>query len=56
MLCGLHGSTPLALLVGVELAALVALAHALRRGRLAFRLALPLAPFMAAGSLVALLL
>jgi leader peptidase (prepilin peptidase) / N-methyltransferase len=56
LLAGLHGATPLALLFGVELAAVIALAVALRRGRIALAASLPLAPFMAAGSLLALLL
>ncbi len=56
LLAGLHAATPLALLFGVELAAVIALAVALRRGRLALSASLPLAPFMAAGSLLALLL
>jgi leader peptidase (prepilin peptidase)/N-methyltransferase len=56
MLCGLHAATPLALAVAVELYALLALVLILRRGRAAFRIALPLAPFMAAGSLLALVL
>ncbi|MHB8533477.1 MAG: hypothetical protein ACYDC2_12235 [Solirubrobacteraceae bacterium] len=56
LLAGLHGATPLALLLGVELAAVIALVVALRRGRIALSMSLPLAPFMAAGSLLALLL
>jgi leader peptidase (prepilin peptidase)/N-methyltransferase len=56
LLVGLHGATPLALLLSIELAAVIALAVALRRGRIALSVSLPAAPFMAAGSLLALLL
>lgn len=56
ILCGLHGATLLAVMLTVELAVVVALLFAIRRGREALRLALPLAPFMAAGSLLALLI
>jgi leader peptidase (prepilin peptidase)/N-methyltransferase len=55
LLCGLHGATPRALLIAVELGAVIAMLLILRRGRAAFRVALPLAPFMAAGSVLALL-
>jgi prepilin signal peptidase PulO-like enzyme (type II secretory pathway) len=43
-------------MLAVELAVVVALLVTIRRGREALRLALPLAPFMAAGSLLALLI
>lgn len=56
ILCGLHGATFLAVMLAVELAVVVALLLTIRRGREALRLALPLAPFMAAGSLLALLI
>ncbi len=56
MLCALHSATPRALGLAVELYALIALVIVLRRGRAAFTVALPLAPFMAAGSLLALLI
>jgi hypothetical protein len=45
-----------ALGLAVELYALIALVIVLRRGRAAFAMSLPLAPFMAAGSLLALLI
>lgn len=54
MLCALHAATPLALAVAVELYVLIALVLIARRGRAALRMALPLAPFMACGSLLAL--
>jgi leader peptidase (prepilin peptidase)/N-methyltransferase len=56
VLCGLHGATLLAVMLAVTLAVVVALLLTMRRGRDALRLALPLAPFMAAGSLLALLI
>jgi leader peptidase (prepilin peptidase)/N-methyltransferase len=56
MLCALHGATPRALGLAVELYALIALVIVLQRGRVAFSMSLPMAPFMAAGSLLALLL
>jgi leader peptidase (prepilin peptidase)/N-methyltransferase len=56
LLCGLHAATPQAILFAVELCAVVAVLFILWRGREAFRVALPLAPFMAAGSLLALLI
>jgi leader peptidase (prepilin peptidase)/N-methyltransferase len=55
LLCALHSATPRALMLTVELYALIAALLIIRRGRPAFRVALPLAPFMAAGSLLALL-
>jgi leader peptidase (prepilin peptidase)/N-methyltransferase len=54
MLCALHAATPLAVAVAVELYAALALVLIARRGRAALRMALPLAPFMAVGSLLAL--
>jgi len=56
ILCGLHGATLLAVMLAVELAVVVVLLFIIRRGQEAFRLALPLAPFLAAGSLLALLI
>jgi leader peptidase (prepilin peptidase) / N-methyltransferase len=56
MLCGLHSATPRALLFAVELAAAIAVLLALRHRRLALRVALPMAPFMAAGCVLALLI
>ena len=56
MLCGLHGATLMAVMLAVALAVGAALLFTIRRGREALRLALPLAPFMAAGSLLALLI
>jgi leader peptidase (prepilin peptidase)/N-methyltransferase len=56
LLCGLHAATPRAILFAVELCAVIAVFFILWRGREAFRVALPLAPFMAAGSLLALLI
>jgi leader peptidase (prepilin peptidase)/N-methyltransferase len=56
MLCALHAATPRALGLAIELYALIALVIVLRRGRAAFAVSLPLAPFMAAGSLLALLI
>jgi leader peptidase (prepilin peptidase)/N-methyltransferase len=56
ILCALHGAAPRALILAVELYAFIAVLIILRRGRSAFGIALPLAPFMAAGSLLALLI
>lgn len=56
MLCGLHSATPRALLFAVELAAVIAVLLALRHRQLALRVALPMAPFMAAGCVLALLI
>jgi leader peptidase (prepilin peptidase)/N-methyltransferase len=56
MLCGLHDATPRALLFAVELAAVIAVLLALRHRRMALRVALPMAPFMAAGCVLALLI
>jgi prepilin signal peptidase PulO-like enzyme (type II secretory pathway) len=56
ILCGLDGAAPRALILAIERYASIAVLLIIRRGRAAFRIALPLAPFMAAGSLLALLL
>jgi leader peptidase (prepilin peptidase)/N-methyltransferase len=56
ILCALHGAAPRALILAIELYAFIAVLLIVRRGRAAFRIALPLAPFMAAGSLLALLI
>ncbi len=56
MLCGLHGATPRALLFAVELAAVIAVLLALRHRQMALRVALPMAPFMAAGCVLALVI
>lgn len=56
ILCGLHGATPRALLFAVELAAAIAVLIALRRRAMALRVALPMAPFMATGCVLALLI
>jgi leader peptidase (prepilin peptidase)/N-methyltransferase len=55
LLCGLDGTTPRAVIFGIALLALLALPLVVRRGRAALSSALPLAPFLAAGSLLALL-
>jgi leader peptidase (prepilin peptidase)/N-methyltransferase len=55
LLCGLDGSTPRAVIFGIALLALLAAPVVIRRGRAALNSALPLAPFLAAGSLLALL-
>ncbi|MHB8243634.1 MAG: prepilin peptidase [Solirubrobacteraceae bacterium] len=55
LLCALDSATPRALMLTMELYALIAALLIIRRGRAAFRVALPLAPFMAAGSLLVLL-
>jgi prepilin signal peptidase PulO-like enzyme (type II secretory pathway) len=52
---GLDGHAAQALLLGLGLAAAFGLLVILRRGRAAARTALPLAPFLATGSLLALL-
>jgi leader peptidase (prepilin peptidase) / N-methyltransferase len=56
MFCALHGAAPRALILAVELYALIAVFLIIRRGRAAFAIAVPVAPFMAAGSLLALLI
>jgi leader peptidase (prepilin peptidase)/N-methyltransferase len=55
LLCGLDGATPRAVIFGIALLALLAAPLAIRGGRAALNRALPLAPFLAAGSLLALL-
>lgn len=55
VLAGLDGSAARALALGVILAALTGLALIAREGRSAGKRSLPLAPFIAAGSLLALL-
>lgn len=56
ILCALDGLATTALLVTLELYALVALVLLVRRGHAAFGVTLPLAPLTAAGCLIALLL
>jgi leader peptidase (prepilin peptidase) / N-methyltransferase len=56
ILCALDGLAPLALLTALELYALVALALLAVRGRSALGASLPLAPIIAAGCLVTVLL
>lgn len=53
---GLDGSAPRALLLGLLLATLAGVLLLAMRGRRAWRRALPLAPFLAAGALAAVLL
>jgi leader peptidase (prepilin peptidase)/N-methyltransferase len=55
LLCGLDGTTTRAVIFGIALLALLAVPLVIRRGRAALSSALPLAPFLAAGSLLALL-
>jgi leader peptidase (prepilin peptidase)/N-methyltransferase len=55
LLCGLDATTPRAVIFGIALLALLALPLVIRRGRAALSSALPLAPFLVAGSLLALL-
>ncbi len=55
LLCGLDATTPRAVIFGIALLALLAAPLVIRRGRAALSSALPLAPFLAAGSLLALL-
>ena len=52
LVLGLDGDAPRALAVGVALAALAGCALLIRRGQTAWRSALPLAPFLAAGALL----
>jgi len=54
LLCGLDGATQRAVIFGIALLALLAVPLVIRRGRTALSSALPLAPFLAAGSLLAL--
>jgi leader peptidase (prepilin peptidase)/N-methyltransferase len=56
ILCGLHSATPRALLFAIELAAAIGVLLALRHRQMALRVALPMAPFMAAGCALALLI
>jgi leader peptidase (prepilin peptidase)/N-methyltransferase len=56
ILCALDGFASFALLMSLELYALVALFLLIRRGRAAFHTTLPLAPITAAGCLIVLLL
>lgn len=55
LLCGLDGNTTRAVIFGIALLAVLAAPLVIRRGRVALKSALPLAPFLAAGSLLALL-
>lgn len=55
LLCSLDGATTRAVIFGIALLALLAAPLVIRRGRAALSSALPLAPFLAAGSLLALL-
>ncbi|HUB73500.1 MAG TPA: prepilin peptidase [Solirubrobacteraceae bacterium] len=55
LLCGLDGATTRAVIFGIALLALLAVPLVLRRGRAVLGSALPLAPFLTAGSLLALL-
>jgi leader peptidase (prepilin peptidase) / N-methyltransferase len=52
LVLGLDGDAPRALALGVALAALAGFALLVRRGRTAWKAALPLAPFLAAGALL----
>lgn len=54
LLCGLDGNTPRAVIFGIALLALLAAPLVIRHGRAALNDALPLAPFLAVGSLLAL--
>ena len=56
LVLGLDGSALRALALGLALAALAGCARVARQGRTAWRASLPLAPFIAAGSLVAVVL
>jgi leader peptidase (prepilin peptidase)/N-methyltransferase len=55
LVLGLDGSALRALAIGLALAALAGCALLVRRGRTAWRAALPLAPFIAAGALLAVI-
>jgi prepilin signal peptidase PulO-like enzyme (type II secretory pathway) len=55
LLCGLDATTPRAVIFGIALLALLAAPLVIRRGRAVLNSTLPLAPFLAAGSLLALL-
>lgn len=54
MLCGLHAAAPRAVELAFALYGLIAVVLIVRRGRAALRIALPLAPALAAGSLLVL--
>ncbi len=56
ILCALDAFAPLALLITLELYALIALYLLSRRGRAALKISLPLAPITAAACLIVLLL
>jgi leader peptidase (prepilin peptidase)/N-methyltransferase len=56
VLCGLDGTSPRALILALELYTLVGIVLLIRHGRAALGTSLPLAPIIAAGSLLALLL
>jgi leader peptidase (prepilin peptidase)/N-methyltransferase len=55
LVLGLDGSALRALAIGLALAALAGCALLVRRGRTAWRASLPLAPFIAAGALLAVI-
>jgi leader peptidase (prepilin peptidase) / N-methyltransferase len=55
LVLGLDGSALRALAIGLALAALAGCALLVRRGRTAWRASLPLAPFVAAGALLAVI-
>lgn len=56
ILCGLDGAAPRALILALELYALTGVLLLIRHGRAALGTSLPLAPILAAGSLIALLI
>ena len=56
ILCALGGLASLALLIAVELYCLAGVALLIRHGRAAFKITLPLAPVIAAGCLITVLL
>ena len=55
ILCAMDGATPAALILTLELYALIALLLIVRHGRAALGTSLPLAPIIAAGAVIALL-
>jgi len=55
LIVGLDGSALRALLLGLTFAALAGLIRIVREGRTAWRASLPLAPFLAAGALIAVI-
>ena len=55
LVLGLDGSALRALALGLALAALAGSCAVIRHGRTAWRASLPLAPFLAAGALVAVI-